>query len=221
MENVWIINYEGHTDQARIDKSPSACPHCHKSIRAERDSGVIAFNRELEIRFRCPDEMCRKLFIGYYKKDPGGYYVYSKSSYWSPKNKDFSQHITDISPSFVEIYNQAISAEANNLDQVVGIALRKAIEFLIKDYLISKYPAQSDAISSSLLGSCIEKYVQNEKIKSVAKRAVWLWNDETHYVKRWEDKDLEDLKKLIEISLHWIEMELLTEQYENGMPENK
>ena len=36
---------------------------------------------------------------------------------------------------FLTIYNQSLSAEDNNLDQIAGIGYRKALEFLIKDYL--------------------------------------------------------------------------------------
>jgi hypothetical protein len=51
----------------------------------------------------------------------------------------------------------------------------------------------------------------------MAERATWLGNDETHYVRKWEDKDINDLKILIKVTLHWIEMELLTEQYKTEM----
>lgn len=38
-----------------------------------------------------------------------------------------------VSPQFVEIYNQAKAAESFQLDQITGLGLRKALEFLIKD----------------------------------------------------------------------------------------
>ncbi len=47
-------------------------------------------------------------------------------------------------------------------------------------------------------------------LREIAKRAAWLGNDETHYVRKWEGKDLEDLKRLISLTIHWIEMEKLT-----------
>jgi hypothetical protein len=43
-------------------------------------------------------------------------------------------------------------------------------------------------------------------------------NDETHYKKRWADKDLSDLKTMIRIALYWIEAEYLTEEALNSMP---
>jgi hypothetical protein len=53
----------------------------------------------------------------------------------------------------------------------------------------------------------------------MAKRATWLGNDETHYVRTWEGKDLKDLKTLIRLTIHWVEMEAETERYEQEMQE--
>jgi hypothetical protein len=36
-----------------------------------------------------------------------------------------------VSPTFVEIYNQSLAAEAMRLSQLTGIGLRKALEFLV------------------------------------------------------------------------------------------
>ncbi len=52
-------------------------------------------------------------------------------------------------------------------------------------------------------------------------RAVWLGNDQTHYLRKWEDKDLADLKRLIQLTLHWIEMDELTKKTLEDMPEGK
>lgn len=120
---------------------------------------------------------------------------------------------------FQVIYNQANSAEQLNLLEICGVGYRKAFEFLIKDYAKKNYPDEIETIEKKALGRCINDYVEDERIKKVAKRAVWLGNDETHYVRKWEGKDLNDLKKLIELSLHWIEMEVLTESFEEDMPE--
>ena len=103
--------------------------------------------------------------------------------------------------------------------EICGVGFRKALEFLIKDYAKFKNPEESEQIERKFLGKRIGDYIDDTRIKTVAKRAVWLGNDETHYVRKWEDKDLSDLKKLIELTVHWIEMEFLTESFENDMPE--
>ncbi len=50
-------------------------------------------------------------------------------------------------------------AEAIGLDQLEGIGLRKAMEFLVKDYAISKNPDQEEDIRSKFLGACINEYI--------------------------------------------------------------
>ena len=53
----------------------------------------------------------------------------------------------------------------------------------------------------------------------MAKRAAWLGNDETHYLRKWEGKDLDELKRLIELTIRWIEMVELSDGYIEEMPE--
>lgn len=76
-------------------------------------------------------------------------------------------------------------------------------------------------IKKTFLGKCIDVYVSNENIKQIAKRATWLGNDETHYEKIWKDKDLKDLKTLIQLTVKWIEMEETTKRAIKDMPEKK
>jgi hypothetical protein len=133
--------------------------------------------------------------------------------------KEFSKSIQEISSLFVKIYNEAYSAEQQNLKEICGVGYRKALEFLIKDYVILNNKDKEGKILKMHLGNCIKDLVTDNRVKSVAKRAVWLGNDETHYVRKWETKNLEDLKKLISLTVHWIEMEKLTESFETEMPE--
>jgi hypothetical protein len=98
---------------------------------------------------------------------------------------------------------------------------RKALEFLIKDYLILRRPADHKTIETIMLGPCIENYVTDQKIKDIAKRATWLGNDETHYQRRWINKDLGDLKTMVSLALHWIDAEHLTEEALKSMPPPK
>jgi hypothetical protein len=130
----------------------------------------------------------------------------------------FNPSITELSPNFVEIYNQAFIAEQQNLSQICGVGYRKALEFLVKDFCIKYNPDDEENIKVAKLAYCIETYVGSEKIEQVAKRAVWLGNDETHYVRTWVNKDLSDLKSLIDLTIYWAEMEELTRRLEIDMP---
>lgn len=122
-----------------------------------------------------------------------------------------------LSPAFIQIYTQAVMAEKLKLNELTGMGYRKALEFLIKDYLVSKFPDKEHEIKAKYLVPCIKEYIEDTRIKGMAERAAWLGNDETHYFRKWQDKDLEDLKSLLRLTLHWLHMEFLTQEYELGM----
>lgn len=203
----------------KLNILPDKCPFCHNFITPNL---IVGYNRNrgVEIYMSCPDSNCKKSFIGYYHHNGTTIYQYTgKTTLGNRLGKTFSGTITDTSSNFPLIYNEAFSAEQDNLNQICGVGYRKALEFLIKDYIIQKNESEKDKILKMQLGNCIKTYVTDDRIKSVAKRAVWLGNDETHYIRKWETKNLEDLKKLIELTVHWIEMEKLTESFEIDMPE--
>ena len=172
---------------------------------------------EFEMVLKCPNGDCNSLFLSQYAVSFKDTYSLQKSY---PKNyimKDFSEIIKGISPNFVQIYNQALAAEEMRLDMIIGVGYRKALEFLIKDYLIYKFPDDSESIVSQLFMHCVNKYFKDTKIKSCIERATWLGNDETHYTRKWIDKDIKDLKLLIDVVIAGLENELYSEKYVNEM----
>lgn len=132
-------------------------------------------------------------------------------------NETFDEGIENVSPTFVKIYNQALAAERFGLDLLNGIGYRKAIEFLIKDYLYHKLPDKRDEILNKQLWPCIQEYVDDPRLQECARMATWLGNNETHYVRKWKDKDINDLKVLLKLTIYWISSELLTEKYRSSM----
>lgn len=208
-----------------VNRYPDKCPFCHKSITPDKISYSLGIERTLELSLKCPNNDCKKTFIAYYdfdgRRSPGGdcYLFLNKTTTGNLISRDFSQSITDNFQNFILIYNQAYSAEQYNLTEICGVGYRKALEFLIKDYSIQKHSSEKENIEKMTLSNCIEKFVSDANIKSVSKRAVWLGNDETHYIKKWDDKDLSHLKKLIDLTLHWIEAEMLTASFAEEMPD--
>lgn len=120
---------------------------------------------------------------------------------------DVPEELNKISTEFMEIYRQSLLAEANNLNLIAGIGFRKSIEFLIKDYLIKYCNEPKNTITTLLLGRCIEK-IESPKIKALAKAATWIGNDETHYERRYEDKDISDMKRFIKALSHFLASEV-------------
>jgi len=205
--------------QVRVEGHPNKCPFCHKTITPNFLHGHRN-NNVMEVVLVCPNLSCKKSFIGYYDNVLNQYFNFNgQTTVGNLVGKEFSDTVKSISENFITIYNQAYSAEQQGLTEICGVGFRKALEFLIKDYIIINKPDEKEKVEKKLLGACISEYVNDERIKTVAKRAVWLGNDETHYIRKWEGKNLEDLKKLIDLTVHWIEMESLTKSFESEMPE--
>lgn len=213
---------EVQTDSGKkvIHGIPSDCPFCHKKITPNYLFGHT-YSNSLDLTFVCPNPDCNKSFIAYYEynRQNGNFYYVNKTTIGNLIGKEFSDVICGISPGFTIIYNQSFSAEQLNLTEICGVGYSKALEYLIKDYIILNKSDEKEKVEKKQLGSCISEYIDDNRIKTVSKRAVWLGNDETHYVRKWQGKNLEDLKKLIDLTIHWIEMEKLTKDFEAEMPE--
>jgi hypothetical protein len=208
------INYPT-VGNCNLQTLPQECPFCHRSIQPLTIYACMGLN--LQVFFQCPHPTCKSSFVGYYDKI-GNIYSLISCSKGNILNFNFKPVITEISPNFIIIYNQAFYAEQESLYEICGVGYRKALEFLIKDYLIGREPEKKEEIEKNQLGKCIAEHITDANIKSVSKRAVWLGNDETHYVRKWEGKNLNDLKKLIELTIHWMEIEALTKSFEEDMP---
>ena len=103
--------------------------------------------------------------------------------------------------------------------ELVGIGYRKSLEILIKDWLIHEHPGEEEKIKTLNISQCIRDYVDDENLKECAKRAVWLANDETHYIRKWANKDLSDLKELLTITLYWLSAHLVSRRLIDEMPD--
>lgn len=130
----------------------------------------------------------------------------------------FPESIKELSPAFVKIYNQSEIAEFSGLSEICGMGYRKALEFLIKDFAIHSEPSDSEAIKSMSLSSCIKKYCTISKIQVLAERSAWIGNDETHYVRKHEDRDFSDMKNFIQAIVCFIGMNLATEDAKSILP---
>lgn len=211
-----------------IDKIADKCPYCHHAISPRFMKSTLSGDPNksgtyLDIAYKCTALSCSRLFISVHKRtmmsgaSMTGDFKFQKSVPFSFREPEIQPEIKSISPSFVTIYSQALAAESYGLEDIAGVGYRKALEFLIKDYCISKTPADAEKIKSLFLGVVIDKYVDDQNLKACSKRAVWLGNDETHYVRKWEDKDISDLKVLIKLSCGWISNNILTEKYMSEM----
>lgn len=137
---------------------------------------------------------------------------------WNRVERSFSPAIIEISPLFAQIYNQAKAADSLRLSDVAGPGFRKALEFLLKDYAIRLHPNDAAWIRSAQLAQVISRHFTDPSMTTVFSRAAWLGNDQTHYERRWIDRDIEDLKRLIDLAIHLIEIERLVTELPTAMP---
>lgn len=136
-------------------------------------------------------------------------YIGSEPNRFAKQN--FDDKIAGLSPQFDKIYNQALAAESSGLDEIAGLGYRKALEFLIKDYAIHEYPDEAESIKSKPLAQCIKNYISADNIKTLAERSTWIGNDEAHYIRKQEDRDVSDMKSFIQAIVYFIGMMLITE----------
>ncbi|EMY61519.1 DUF4145 domain-containing protein [Leptospira terpstrae] len=216
MPNLTLKHGAGQSNTFSANKIVDSCPICNRHIEPIQIIGQIKKDNDIELIYLCVNSECKSYFISYFKHNGKSYeFLYSL-----PKTivkNEFSTEITKTSPNFIEIYNQASVAEQQNLYHIAGVGFRKSLEFLIKDYLIIKFPEDEEKIKKELLGNSIRNRISDQNIKACAERAAWLGNDETHYTKKWEDKDISDLKILLQLTVKWIEAELLTKAYLENM----
>ena len=146
-----------------LNELPDICPQCHHKIDPQKWNGFynskkIYYENTLEVIFRCPNLDCLEVFIGYYAKTDRATFFFKKTEPIKYQERHFSQTITSISLEFSKIYNQALIAENAKLDQVCGAGYRKALEFLIKDYILkqTKDEVEKEKIRNEYLGNSIK-----------------------------------------------------------------
>lgn len=196
---------------------PNLCPHCGRTMvpecvsKSDSDKKYPYYHGTVKfaLTYRCSYPDCKKYFAVEYSLDEKGELKENHYSYRPPVKIDFPTKIEDLSNSFVSIYSQSKTAESEHLDLIAGVGYRKATEFLIKDYAIHKTPEDKDKISRQPLGQVIKDYFNDfPKLQNLATAVAWIGNDETHYVRKHDDRDLDDLKRFINSAVHFISADL-------------
>ena len=220
---VHSTNVENQEVADFIVELPSVCPHCANLANSKILSGnhIFCYETDKETTFLiakiyisvfCGN--CEKSFIAEYHT-----HAYNGNSCSNAlkcidtfpashtKPVHFSK-IEDVSPRFVSIYNQSLFAEESGLDEICGMGYRKALEFLVKDFAIKMHPESREDIEKKLLAKCISDYIDNSKIKLLAKASAWIGNDQTHYIIKNDDYGVKELKSFISAMETFISSEL-------------
>lgn len=215
-----------------LDELPDECPICHvHGQQIQEDQAFIRAGWELYTVLRCPRKQCDAVYYGIYNiksliEESGfaGEAIYKRSAPSTPQQYDVPESLEALSPRFAEIVGQAAASDSMGWTEVAGPGYRKALEFLIKDYLIkSKFaddPEKQAQVREKQLMPCINM-LDDGNVKSVATRATWLGNDETHYDRRWSEMEIKDLKALLRLTILHIDADLQTREFLAAMPEGR
>lgn len=192
----------------------SICPFCDRGIEPKILFSQPHKTKEEEnlffVSLLCP--VCEHSWLDEYYVDytPGFVPTITRRTPYRhfPRPEEVSKDITKLSPIGARTYAQSLQAESEGFDTLAGIGLRKALEFILKDFLILTNPGKEEDIKSNFLGKVITDYIKDPVLLSLAKSTVWIGNDETHYIKQHSDRDLQDLKKFLNATIRFIEYQM-------------
>lgn len=122
------------------------------------------------------------------------------------EGRAFSDYVKEKYESFVNIYRQSEKAENQGLNLICGVGYRKAVEFLVSDFLITEQCLDKEWVENpkTTLGAKIKK-IEDPKMEKLARAITWIGNDETHYTRRHPEQDVDGMKKFTDALLITIE----------------
>ncbi|MFG5393383.1 hypothetical protein ACFJX6_08420 [Enterococcus faecalis] len=227
MKRSVIINYPSNNSTSTAEFNlDEFCPHCGKPgshiLYGTMTSKL--FNNQINsvaLFLKCSISECNKFHIQEFpfKKLDASIYTIAEVgpkipyTYRVKLENTLPAVVNNTFPEFKDIYEQSLEAESQGLNKIAGVGFRKSIEFLIKEYVIHKDPDSSEEVKSKFLGKVInENLSEFPKIQTLAKAAVWIGNDETHFVRVHDDKDIQDMKEFLTAAALFISAELKVEE---------
>lgn len=225
---------------------PRLCAHCLQTgIQVEICAFFSAIQQpidintvqdELSVVTACPH--CSGITVSHFTRVARNRYELENFSfqlkYTTPKihsANNFSEYkispeIKEAFPEFISILQQAISAEEHGLDKLAGMGYRKALEFLVTDYLISLNikDASKDWLQDpkTTLSQKI-RHLPNERLVTLAKATSYIGNDETHYTRQHPEHDIDSIKMFLKAILSDIDNERVYKEAQRiiDKPKNK
>ncbi len=94
------------------------------------------------------------------------------------------------------------------------MALRKALECLVKDFALFNNPDKEDEIAKKSLANCIKDYIESSKINTFCTSCRLIGNNETHWRNENTAEDVVFMEKVLNVILHFIEQEVIVSDAE-------
>ncbi|KEZ51344.1 DUF4145 domain-containing protein [Metabacillus indicus] len=194
-------------------KIPRFCPHCNQAISAITVEyyrlSYIGNEEALNVLLhKCPD--CEKFFVTLHKRyKENNQELEYISVYPNQKKVQFHDLIEKISPRFIDVYNQAYTAEQQNHLDVAGAGYRLALEILIKDFAINALHEDPKVVKRKSLSNALKDYLDEQEALTSADVVRILGNDYVHYEQKHEGVEFTELKWYLEMFIKRLEAKLL------------
>ncbi|MFS4464713.1 hypothetical protein ACMFKE_04840 [Staphylococcus haemolyticus] len=214
------VNNHSTNQVVRININlPKSCPFCEQvqTPFVKSSSGLEQNESLFSVIFICNE--CKQHFLMQYKKQVTTNYntIYNSTpvyiSYKS-SNEKFSQDLTECSPEFIKIFSQLNIAEKHNLNDLLKLGYRKAIEQLVWDYLIKFENKSENSLQKKTFPERI-KLLNFPQTQWLSDLIAWIGNDGAHPYQRHENLTIEDMKRLSDIIIKNIESLIIQHKYES------
>lgn len=197
---------------------PTSCPHCDITMvpmfhYAASNEASNDLEQNVGVLFSCSAPDCGKFFTCQYKMDAQGNLSRIELPYTALVGYHLPENLKIISPEFFKLYDEASKSEKFNLRNGAGMVYRKALEILVKDFAKLRNPDKENDIEGKPLGQVISDYFGDfPRIQTLAKASAWIGNDETHYVRKHKEYDIEDLKNFLNAAALFISADEMVDQ---------
>lgn len=204
------------------------CPVCHYVIKPTLIKLLPAYggekNNDYLGVFVCPQ--CKRVFTVLYtgiEFTPYNTAYYHSSVPYITVDSSYSPYLPPIPAlnkvfdipefeKFRSVYTDLQFAIAYNIEGLIGVAYRKAIEYLVYEWLIYSTKKTAEELNKNGLERLILDNFQGEDIADFGQKATWLGNDHTHYLNKHEEYNIADLEELFSYFLSGIERKLAREK---------
>lgn len=192
----------------RSAEVPQHCPYCGSKTHSTHVASVTLDYDSVDeyVSIAWLADCCSRVYIVNYLFNISSKALEFISHYPAQDPGPMPENMADISPRFVTLYSQARTAEGHEHYELAACGYRNALEVLIKDFAINVLNENRKEVEGKSLFNAIEDYLPKELMNTSDVVRI-LGNDNTHYLRRYEDIDFAELKNYLDIFMMQIEVQ--------------
>jgi hypothetical protein len=213
-----------------IFQLPLVCPNCRSNAMfsitgkasADRDEEHVY---TVEVPLHCTN--CKRATIARYEGEDtslglgldefeGLSVVFRHTVPVAPANRS-SAVLAKISPDFLKAFDEAEAASANGFEDLSGAGLRRALEFLVTDYVRAKHPTEVPDPNTAV-GNLIKHHFKVPEIQMLAEEALKAGHDYVHTQRRTK-RTLAEFRTLVLLISRFIEMQESEDEMQRAISE--